>query len=160
MPYLELFRTEDLCYWQIGGHTECQQHTGDGGVDAAALHEVPQRQPYAHVENRGTHLREAVAKLRPADRNAAVKGIAAVVVALRRTENDRRMARRTVRKDVRPKERHLRRTVLVRQHHFGISGKALVKHNASRRSVPHIQLIDSHLNRPFLVTCEKSKADA
>ena len=41
---------------QIGGHTECQQHTGDGGVDAAALHEVPQRQPYAHVENRGTHL--------------------------------------------------------------------------------------------------------
>ena len=121
----------------------------------------------AHLENhlaRETmlrqHLREAVAELRPADRNAAVKGIAAVVVALRRTENDRRMARRTVRKDVRPKERHLRRTVLVRQHHFGISGKALVKHNASRRPVPRIQLIDSHLNRPFLVTCEKSKADA
>ena len=95
-------------------------------------------------------LREAVAKLRPADGNAAMHPVTAVVVALRGTEQHLGMARRTIGEHIPAQERNLRRPVLAREHRNWIPRKSVAENNPPRRPEPRIQLFTRH--RPNLLT--------
>ena len=104
------------------------------GVDAPA--DLEQHDPREAVPAHS--LDRELTELRPADGDPAVDRLAAVVVALGRTEDDGRLSGRTVREDVRPEERDLRRPVLARDNRNRIAGETVAKDDASRRPKPRI----------------------
>ena len=92
----------------------------------------------------GQGLGEAVAELREADGYSAVERFAAVVVALRGTEDDFRMARRAIGEDVRAEKRNFRRTVLVCENDVRIAAASRAEHDAARSAIAGIELVDVH----------------
>ena len=92
----------------------------------------------------GILLRETVAELRKADGDTAVERLAPVVVALRRAEDHLRMARRAIGKDVCAEKRDFRRAILVCEDDVRVSAVPRAEHDAARRAIAGIELVDVH----------------
>ena len=89
-------------------------------------------------------LRETVAELRKADGDTAVERLAAVVVALRGTEDHLRMARRAIGKDVCAEKRDFRRAILVCEDDVRVAAVPRAEHYPPRRAIAGIELVDVH----------------
>ena len=92
----------------------------------------------------GQVLGKALAELREADGNPAVERLAAVVVALRGTEDYFRMTRRAIGEDVRAEKRDFRRSVLVREDDVRVTAVTGAEHDAARSAIAGIELVDVH----------------
>ena len=135
---VEVVRPERLRVWRRGQADRHLRHVL--GVLGAADRErhLAGEAVLGHAGNR------LVAELRPADRDAAVERVAAVVVALGGTEDHGTVTGRTVGKDVRAQKRNLGRTELVADHDLGIAAVAGVEDDAPGSPEAAVQFIDSH----------------